>query len=143
MFDCSYDFLVKGFICRMRAIMRRKSPQSYFSMSTKSSYTDEKNPIIINSAVRQLQFGIHIIQLTRREFSLFSYMHRHMNQFLSRKELLEQVWSDRTIHYERTVDAYIKRIRNKIQTKKAHSFALIKTIRGSGYCLLAPYSEYQ
>ncbi|WP_141501102.1 response regulator transcription factor [Paenibacillus luteus] len=139
------DCLAKPFtpvelICRIRAIMRRKSPSSYFDMSMKNLYPYKQSQIHVNSAISQVQVGDQFIPFTKREFSLISYMYSHMNKFISRSELLEQVWGNNKVSYERTVDAYIKRVRYKIQNRAEDSFSLIKTVRGSGYCLLAPFT---
>lgn len=139
------DCLAKPFtpvelICRIRAIMRRKSPSSYFDMSMKNLYPYKQSQIHVNSAISQVQVGDQVIPFTKREFSLISYMYSHMNKFLTRTELLEQVWGKNKVSYERTVDAYIKRVRQKMQNRAGESFSLLQTVRGSGYCLLAPFT---
>ncbi|WP_336774293.1 response regulator transcription factor [Paenibacillus sp. MMO-58] len=139
------DCLAKPFapielICRIHALLRRQSPKSYFSMSMKIPYSYKWSLLRVVPAVHQMQLGDRIIPLTKREFSLISYMHRHMNRFISRSELLEQVWGEQQVGYYRTVDANIRRLRHKIQGIIPESGSLIQTVRGSGNCLLAPFT---
>lgn len=69
------------------------------------------------------------IGLTETEFSLLLYLVRHPLKAFSRKQLLETIWEDAMMVTERTVDAHIKNLREKLAAFAQH----IQTVRGVGY----------
>lgn len=70
--------------------------------------------------------GIEVI-LSKREWDLFLYFHKHAGLILSREQLLDSVWGYDFSGNDRTVDTHINRLREKIG---AH---LLHTYRGKGY----------
>ncbi len=67
--------------------------------------------------------------LTLTEFDLVRYLVRHPRKAFTRQQLLETIWKDAMMVTERTVDAHIKNLREKLG-----SFAdNIQTVRGVGY----------
>lgn len=82
-------------------------------------YEDEHRATIAN-----LDIG-----LTETEFSLLLYLVRHPLKAFSRKQLLETIWEDAMMVTERTVDAHIKNLREKLGVFAQH----IQTVRGVGY----------
>ena len=67
--------------------------------------------------------------LTLTEFELVRYLVRHPRKAFTRQQLLETIWKDAMMVTERTVDAHIKNLREKLG-----SFAdNIQTVRGVGY----------
>ncbi len=67
--------------------------------------------------------------LTLTEFELVRYLVRHPKKAYTRQQLLETIWKDAMMVTERTVDAHIKNLREKLG-----SFAdNIQTVRGVGY----------
>ncbi len=71
------------------------------------------------------------IGLTYTEFSLLVYLVRHPLNAFSREQLLEKIWGkdDAIMVTERTVDAHIKNLREKLGDFARH----IQTVRGVGY----------
>lgn len=82
-------------------------------------YEDEHRATIANTD----------IGLTETEFSLLLYLVRHPLKAFSRKQLLETIWEDAMMVTERTVDAHIKNLREKLAAFAQH----IQTVRGVGY----------
>ena len=75
------------------------------------------------------------VELTRREMDIVSYLHRHRDRIVSKKELLGEVWNYADTDIEtRTVDIHILKLRKKID-HLIGSKPLIVTIRGEGYRL--------
>lgn len=67
--------------------------------------------------------------LTLTEFELLRYLVRHPRKAFTRQQLLETIWKDAMMVTERTVDAHIKNLREKLG-----AFAVnIQTVRGVGY----------
>ncbi len=67
--------------------------------------------------------------LTLTEFELLRYLVRHPRKAFSRQQLLETIWEDAMMVTERTVDAHIKNLREKLGAFAKH----IETVRGVGY----------
>lgn len=67
--------------------------------------------------------------LTLTEFELLRYLVRHPRKAFTRQQLLETIWQDAMMVTERTVDAHIKNLREKLGTFARH----IQTVRGVGY----------
>ena len=67
--------------------------------------------------------------LTYTEFELLLYLVRHPRKAFTRQQLLETIWKDAMMVTERTVDAHIKNLREKLGDFAQH----IQTVRGVGY----------
>ena len=67
--------------------------------------------------------------LTLTEFELLRYLCRHPRKAFTRQQLLETIWKDAMMVTERTVDAHIKNLREKLGDFAQH----IQTVRGVGY----------
>lgn len=67
--------------------------------------------------------------LTLTEFELLRYLVRHPRKAFTRQQLLETIWKDAMMVTERTVDAHIKNLREKLGDFAQH----IQTVRGVGY----------
>lgn len=67
------------------------------------------------------------LNLTKREYELLYYLHTNRNLALSREQLLRAVWGMDSDNDERTVDSFIRTLRDKIGKE------WIKTIYGIGY----------
>jgi len=67
--------------------------------------------------------------LTLTEFELVRYLVRHPRKAFTRQQLLETIWKDAMMVTERTVDAHIKNLREKLGVFARH----IQTVRGVGY----------
>ncbi len=67
--------------------------------------------------------------LTLTEFELVRYLVRHPRKAFTRQQLLETIWKDAMMVTERTVDAHIKNLREKLGPFARH----IQTVRGVGY----------
>jgi len=72
------------------------------------------------------------IQLTGKQFYLFQYFIRHLNQILTKEQLYEGVWGESYIEGDKTLMVHIRYLREKIEINPAKP-AIIETIRGIGY----------
>lgn len=121
------DYLIKPFsnaelVARLRALLRRTHAQAL--------------RVVGHLKVDDVQ-GIatleqEILQLTRREFELLSFLTKHPKRIFSRSELLDHVWGEDFLGTERTVDQHIAQLRAMIGND------YIQTVRGRGYRLLDP-----
>ena len=74
------------------------------------------------------------VSTTPLEFKLLEYLARHRGQVFTRDDLLDGVWGDMRFINPRSVDACIRRLREKIEPDRTKP-TMLKTIRGVGYRL--------
>lgn len=72
------------------------------------------------------------IQLTGKQYYLFQYFVRHLNQILTKEQLYEGVWKEQYIEGDKTLMVHIRFLREKIEENPANP-TIIETIRGIGY----------
>lgn len=73
------------------------------------------------------------IELKGKEYSLLEYLMCHPDQVISRQTLMEEVWDYSAAVLSNTVDAYMYKVRQKID--KNSKKKMIKTIHGVGFML--------
>jgi DNA-binding response OmpR family regulator len=74
---------------------------------------------------------------TVREFRLLEYLAAHQGRVFTRDQLLDAVWKETAFVTPRSVDVYIRRLREKIEPDPRHP-RYLKTLRGIGYRLESP-----
>jgi DNA-binding response OmpR family regulator len=129
------DYLVKPFsmkelVARVRAAARR---------TTRRDETARGEPIEIEelridpSAVQAFVDGASA-DLTPTEFRLLYQLALDRGRVSTRDELLQKLWGRREAHRDRTVDVFVRRLREKID-KPASQHTFIQTRYGVGYKL--------
>src|SRR5918995_1164030 len=73
-------------------------------------------------------------ELTPTEFRLLYALALERGRVLTRDELLQRVWGRRATHRDRTVDVFVRKLREKID-RRATQHAFIHTRYGVGYKL--------
>ncbi len=71
------------------------------------------------------------VSLTATEFRLLEFLMSRPGVVFSREQLLDAVWGHDRAVTDRTVDVYILRLRQKIETPEGPSF--LRSVRGFGY----------
>jgi DNA-binding response OmpR family regulator len=127
------DYLVKPFsmnelVARVRAAARR---------GTRAAEKQRGEPIeIAELRVDPGQVEAYVdgdpVQLTPTEFRLLYALAVERGRVLSRDELLQRVWGRRELHRDRTVDVFVRKLRDKIDRRAPHH-AFIHTRYGVGY----------
>jgi DNA-binding response OmpR family regulator len=74
------------------------------------------------------------VELTPTEFRLLYQLALDRGRVVSRDELLQKLWNRRESHRDRTVDVFVRRLREKID-KRATKHTFIQTRYGVGYKL--------
>jgi len=72
--------------------------------------------------------------LTPTEFKLLYTLALEQGRVVTRDELLQRIWGRRQTHRDRTVDVFVRRLRDKID-KRAPQHTFIQTRYGVGYKL--------
>jgi len=128
------DYLVKPFafaelLARIEALARRSA---VVVKETVLRVEDLELDLVSWTAKRSGQD----LGLRPREFEVLSYLVRNQGQVVSRAMLLQHVWD---LHFDPTtniIDVYVGRVRRKVDPQ--HTYPLIHTVRGVGFCLRAP-----
>ncbi len=126
------DYVTKPFsprelVARVRALLRRAEPAG--SESTKSL---EVGKLVIDPASYRVTRGGKPITLSTLEFRLLYYLASRPNKVFSRDQLLDAVWGSERFVTPRSVDVYVRRLREKIEPDPENP-AQLKTVRGAGY----------
>lgn len=108
-------------LAHARAILRRAGTEE-------SKILQVNNLTIYEDEYRATLHG-EDLGLTLTEFELLRYLVRHPRKAFTRQQLLETIWKDAMMVTERTVDAHIKNLREKLGDFARH----IQTVRGVGY----------
>jgi DNA-binding response OmpR family regulator len=77
------------------------------------------------------------ILTTVREFRLLEYLARHRGRVFTRDQLLDAVWKESSFVTPRSIDVFVRRLREKIEKDPRHP-RYLKTLRGVGYRFEAP-----
>ncbi|MGN6711598.1 response regulator transcription factor [Anaerocolumna jejuensis] len=75
-----------------------------------------------------------VIPLTAKEHALLETLARNEGKIVSVDALCEALWGDNPFGYENSLNAHVRRIREKIETEPSKPVSLI-TIKGLGYKL--------
>ena len=124
------DYITKPFstrelLARVKAVLRRFERPAGVSVLR----FDE---IAIDANAMQLHVRGELTTTTATEFRLLDYLARHPGRVFSRDHLLDAVWGDARFVTPRSVDVYVRRIREKIELD-AENPRYLKTVRGAGY----------
>lgn len=124
------DYITKPFstrelLARVKAVLRRFERHE-------PAETMRMGDIEIDSGAMQLRVRGEVVTTTATEFRLLDYLARHPGRVFSRDQLLDAVWGDARFVTPRSVDVYVRRIREKIEDD-AEDPRYLKTMRGAGY----------
>ncbi len=72
------------------------------------------------------------VPTTVREFRLLEYLARHRGRVFTRDQLLDAVWKEGSFVTPRSIDVFVRRLREKIESDPRHP-RYLKTLRGIGY----------
>ena len=72
------------------------------------------------------------IMLTGKQFYIFQYFLRHVNQILTKEQLYEAIWKQPYQPGDKSLMVHIRHLREKVE-KDASNPEIIETIRGIGY----------
>jgi two-component system phosphate regulon response regulator PhoB len=125
------DYVVKPFsprelIARVKALLRRAEPPS------ESPRTIEVGRLAIDPASYRVSQSGKAVPLSTLEFRLLYYLASRPNRVFSRDQLLDAVWGTDRFVTPRSVDVYVRRLREKIEMDPENPSHL-KTVRGAGY----------
>ncbi|WP_139992717.1 response regulator transcription factor [Paenibacillus paridis] len=82
-----------------------------------------------------VSMGSKSLYLSKKEFSLLSYMAQNVNRIVTVDALFQLIWEMKSLEDTRTVAVHISNLRKKIEADPANPETII-TARGTGYMLV-------
>ena len=122
------DYLVKPFF--VRELIARIKIQ--FRGQTSASKLLKAGALELDRSSCRVHLDSQPLSLTATEFRLLEFLMSRPGVVFSREQLLDAVWGHDRAVTDRTVDVYILRLRQKIESDPANPL-LIRSVRGFGY----------
>jgi two-component system alkaline phosphatase synthesis response regulator PhoP len=131
------DYLVKPFsmgelVARVRAAVRR----GVRAQAPDRGDRIEIEELVIDPANVQAFVDGRSAELTLTEFRLLHALALERGRVVSREELMQRIWGRRQRYRDRTVDVFVRKLRDKIDRQSSHH-TFIHTRHGVGYKLEA------
>jgi DNA-binding response OmpR family regulator len=129
------DYITKPFsprelVARVKAVLRR------FERPLTPEVV-KAGELEIDNGAMSLKVRGELVSTTATEFRLLEYFARHAGRVFSRDQLLDAVWRDTAFVTPRSVDVYVRRIREKIEPNPEEP-TYLRTVRGAGYKFEVP-----
>ena len=118
------DYVAKPFhieevLARLRALIRRAAGHASSEITC--------GPLRLDTKTSKAAVNGTTLKLTSHEFRLLSYLMHHMDEVVSRTELVEHLYDQDFDRDSNTIEVFVGRLRKKM------GIDLIETIRGMGY----------
>ena len=125
------DYIVKPFLpqellLRIHAVLRRCYKESTPLFILNDSAIDFERA--------EVRKGDEVFSLTAKEYLLLETLARNEGKIVTVDALCEALWGDNPFGYENSLNAHIRRIREKIEADPSKPISLI-TVKGLGYKL--------
>jgi DNA-binding response OmpR family regulator len=120
----SKPFSPRELVARVRAVLRRFEQPVTTNITTRDF---ELNSDAVTLTVRGKP-----VDVTATEFRLLHFLASHPGKVYTRDQVLDAVWRDMSFVTPRSVDVYVRRLREKIEPDPDDP-RYLKTVRGAGY----------
>jgi len=125
------DYVTKPFsprelVARVKALLRRAEP------ATPSEKALEFGALRIDPAAYRVTRAGKPVPMSTLEFRLLYFLAVRPNRVFTRDQLLDGVWGTERFVTPRSVDVYVRRLREKVEIDPQHP-VYMKTVRGAGY----------
>ena len=125
------DYVTKPFsprelVARVKALLRRAEPHEAVDRPI------EAGQLVIDPSSYRVTRDGKPVALSTLEFRLVYFLAARPNRVFTRDQLLDAVWGSDRFVTPRSVDVYVRRLREKIESDPENPLHL-KTVRGAGY----------
>ncbi|SRR6266481_1412637 len=129
------DYITKPFsprelVARIKAVLRRCELPLPVAVITAGE-------LQIDTSAMVLSVGGRAVTTTATEFRLLHYLAQHAGRVFTRDQILDAVWRETTFVSPRSVDVYVRKLREKIEHDPEQP-RYLKTVRGTGYRFEVP-----
>ena len=123
----SKPFMPQELLLRVYAVLRR-------------TYKEDSPLVVLDGCTidfsrAEVNKGGKIIPLTAKEHTLLETLARNEGKIVTVDALCEALWGDNPFGYENSLNAHVRRVREKIEADPSKPVSLI-TIKGLGYKLI-------
>ncbi|MEV6332498.1 response regulator transcription factor [Streptomyces sp. NPDC051909] len=131
------DYVVKPYdtgelLARIHAVSRRSSGGDEAGGTGEDS-TLRLGTVTIELPTRRVSVDDEVVPLTRKEFDLLALLAQRPGVVFRREQIISEVWQTNWEGTGRTLEVHVASLRSKLRMP-----ALIETVRGVGYRLVAP-----
>ena len=124
------DYITKPFsinevLARIKAVIKRSS------MATNSSKEIRIGDLRIDTKAKSVFLNDDSIELTFKEYEILELLARRKGSYLTRTDIIAELWKDAPYVVDRTVDVHIARLRTKLGKCRD----LIESRTGYGYII--------
>jgi DNA-binding response OmpR family regulator len=130
-------FLLAELLARMRAVLRRGSPEPRGSDEPRVLRLRDLE-VALDS--RRVTRRGEVIDLTLKEFELLRILLEHAGQVVRRGTLMDEVWDPHWYGSDKTLDVHMSTLRRKLRDDPTDP-QLIFTVRGVGFRSAAPDAD--
>ena len=128
------DYVTKPFsprelAARVAAVLRR------YAEGTKASTRLLTGDLLVDFDRHEVKYRNEIVNLTSAEFKLLAVMAKNPGRVFTRLQLMDSAFGETYEGYDRTIDAHIKNLRQKLNTIGGEEENPVVTVRGIGYKL--------
>lgn len=95
-------FSVKNVLARIEAVLRR------------TAGSRQSRGVVCDRQMLVCTVDGQAVKLTKKEFEILSLFLDNPNRIFSREEMMQRVWPENVVVFDRSVDVHISRLRNKI-----------------------------
>ena len=121
-------FLPQEFLLRLYAVLRRCYREDAEVLKLEGCTVDFSRA--------QVDRGGEVLPLTAMEHRLLETLARNEGRIVTVDALCEALWGDNPFGYENSLNAHVRRVREKIEADPSRPVSLL-TVKGLGYKLLA------
>lgn len=123
----SKPFMPQELLLRIYAVLRR-------------SYKDDATLVVLDGCAidfsrAEVKKNGEVIPLTAKEHALLETLARNDGRIVTVDTICEALWGDNPFGYENSLNAHVRRVREKIEADPSNPKSLI-TIKGLGYKLI-------
>jgi DNA-binding response OmpR family regulator len=134
------DYVTKPFsprelAARVGAVLRR------YAEGVRSTTRIITGDLQVDFDRHEVKYKNEPVGLTAAEFKLMAVMARNPGRVFTRLQLMDSAFGETYEGYDRTIDAHIKNIRQKLERIGGDSENPVVTVRGVGYKLEQPRNE--
>jgi two-component system response regulator RegX3 len=123
-------YRIRELVARMRAVMRRTSPEAGGAELSAGSIT--VGDVALDPDEHRVTIGGAEVSLPLKEFELLHLLLANAGRVLPRETLIDRVWGSDYVGDTKTLDVHVKRLRAKVEPDPAVPERIV-TIRGLGY----------
>jgi DNA-binding response OmpR family regulator len=128
------DYVTKPFsprelAARVAAVLRR------YAEGPKASARLLTGDLLVDFERHEVKYRNEIVNLTSAEFKLLAVMAQNPGRVFTRLQLMDAAFGETYEGYDRTIDAHIKNLRQKLNSIDCEDENPVVTVRGVGYKL--------